>query len=50
MRTAATPPRHVFAETAPRVGRTSNFERLSQRFLGPAMTHTTSIPVIEEGA
>lgn len=50
MRTAATAPSHIFAETAPRVGRTSNFARLSQRFLGPAITHTTSIPAREENA
>ncbi len=40
-------PVHVFAETAPRVGRTSNFAHLSRRFLGPEVTHTTSIPVID---
>ncbi len=48
LRTDPTPPRHVFAETAHRVGRSSQFARLSQRFLGPAVTHTASIPVLTD--
>lgn len=36
--------RHVFAETAPRAGKSSNFVNLANRFLGP-ITHTTTIPV-----
>lgn len=43
-------PRHVFLETAPRVGKSTSFEQLSRRFLGPEISHTTSIPVIAEGA
>ena len=37
---------HIFSETAPRVGRSSNFEQLSRRFLGPEITHTRSIPAV----
>lgn len=47
LRSDAEGPVHVFSETAPRVGRSSNFANLSRRFLGPAITHTTSIPAID---
>lgn len=43
-RTAA---HHVFSETAPRVGVDTDFEHLSRRFLGPEITHTTTIPAID---
>lgn len=46
MREDPAAPHHVFSETAPRAGRTSQFARLSRRFLGPEISHTTSIPVI----
>lgn len=40
------PPQHVFAETAPRSGEPSMFARLSRRFLGPAVTMTSTLPVV----
>lgn len=46
-RTDTAAPIHVFSETAPRVGLSSNFEKLARRFLGPEITHTTSIPAID---
>ncbi|CAM4036629.1 glutamate racemase [Helcobacillus massiliensis] len=47
LREDAKPPLHTFAETAPRVGRTSQFAQLSQRFLGPAISRTATIPMID---
>ncbi|MDO5662113.1 MAG: glutamate racemase [Brachybacterium sp.] len=46
LRDAAAPPRHVFAETSPHTGRPSMFSQLSRRFLGPAVTMTTTLPQI----
>ncbi|MCW1803915.1 glutamate racemase [Brachybacterium squillarum] len=45
-RTDARPPQHVFAETADGLGGPSMFARLSRRFLGPAVTMTTTLPVV----
>lgn len=45
LRTDPMPPRHVFTETAV-AGNASTFARLSRRFLGPAVTMTTSLPVL----
>lgn len=44
---SAAPPKHVFSETAPRFGKNTLFVNLASRFLGPHITHTTSIPVID---
>ena len=45
-RTSPEPPSHVFAETAPQAGAPSTFARLSRRFLGPAVTMTSTLPVV----
>ncbi|MGQ4526871.1 glutamate racemase [Dermabacteraceae bacterium P13136] len=45
-RTDPTPPRHVFSETAVHDGDApTRFELLSERFLGPRLTKTTTLPV-----
>ncbi|PWH05260.1 glutamate racemase [Brachybacterium endophyticum] len=45
-RTETAPPAHVFAETAAADGTPSMFSRLSRRFLGPAVTMTSTLPVV----
>lgn len=48
LRTDPTPPRHVFSETGRReAGAPSDFARLSRRFLGPAVTMTSTLPVLD---
>lgn len=46
LRRDPTPPRHVFSETASLAGEPSTFARLSRRFLGPAVTMTSTLPVL----
>lgn len=46
LRTDPTPPHHVFSETASLDGAPSTFARLSRRFLGPAVSMTTTLPVL----
>lgn len=45
LRSAEHPSAHVFAETAP-AGAGSSFSRLSRRFLGPALTMTSTLPAV----
>ncbi|MCS6710967.1 glutamate racemase [Brachybacterium sp. EF45031] len=46
LRSVGDSPRHVFTETAERTGGPTMFARLSQRFLGPSVTMTSTLPVI----
>ena len=45
LRESGSVPRHVFAQTADGAG-SANFARLSQRFLGPTLEMTGSLPVV----
>ena len=49
-REAGTPPRHVFTETADAAAGPSRFSRLSRRFLGPTVTMTTTLPIVDASA